>query len=81
MTEEQIKKISFHFSGHMSMADEHTSTYVSDDGRFAFCDHTKVKEDFEGMQEFGRTYRHYMYDGRVYKSWKKFVEALKDVEL
>ena len=33
----------------------------------------------EGMR-FGRTRRHFYYDGKWYKSLKKFLEAIKDVE-
>ena len=76
MTEEELKKVKFTFVAHMAMADEHTSTYVSEDGRLGFCDHTLKKNEYE----FGRTYRHFRIDDKIYKSYKKFVEALKDFE-
>lgn len=29
--------------------------------------------------EFGRSYRHFRYDGKVYKSKKKLLEAIKEL--
>ena len=81
MTEEEVKKIPFHMQFHMAMRNEHVCTYVDDSGRLAFCDHTPVTDDFDGMQEFGRGYRHYRIDDKVFKSYKKWIEALKDVTL
>lgn len=78
MTEEELQKVPFQMVGHAALADEHTCTYQSKDGRLGFCDHTKVLADFDGMKEFGRTYRHWRIDSKVYKSKKKFLEALKD---
>ena len=74
MTIEELEKIPFHFVSHLSMPDEHTTTYVSDDNRIGFCVHVPFKYG----KPHGRTYRHYMIDGKVYKSKKKFIEALKD---
>ena len=49
-------------------------TYESEDGRLGFCEHTpKLKNG-----NFGRTYRHYHIDGKVYKSKEKFLAALAD---
>ena len=81
MTEEELKKIKFRAVFHMSAAEEHTCTYSDDSGRLGFCDHTPVLADFDGIKEFGRTRRHYRIDGTVYKSYKKFIEALKDFSL
>ena len=81
MTEEEVKKIAFHMQCHMSMAKEHTCTYVDDSGRLGFCDHTPVIGDFEDWQEFGRPYRRYRIDDKVFKSYKKWIEALREVEL
>ena len=74
MTEEEWSKIPFKFAGHMSMEDEHTIAYQSENGRLGFCDHTLKKKD----GTFGRQYRHWRIDGKVYKSKKKFLEALAD---
>lgn len=80
MTEEELNKIPFHMTGHMSMAHEHTCAYADESGDLGFCDHTKVKGDGE-YGEFGRTYRHYRIKGKIYKSYKKFLEALKDYDV
>lgn len=74
MTEQELLKVPFHMVGHLAMANEHASTYSSKDGRLGFCDHTKKRGDFA----YGRTYRHWRIDNKIYKSKEKFLEALKD---
>ena len=74
MTIEELKKIPFRMVTHIAMEDEHCTTYESVDGSLGFCDHTKKKGEFD----FGRTYRHWRIGSKVYKSFAKFQEALKD---
>ena len=74
MTIEQLNKIPFHMVAHMSMEHEHTLSYASEDNRLGFCDHTIKRKD----GTFGRTYRHWRIDNKVYKTKGKFIEALKD---
>lgn len=74
MTDEQLQKITYHMVAHLSMEHEHTLTYASEDGRLGFCDHTPKRKN----GDFGRTYRHYRIDNKVYKKKEKFIEALKD---
>lgn len=74
MTLEELQKIPFHFVSSLAMEDEHTLTYASEDGRLGFCDHTPKRKN----GYFGRTYRHYRIDGKVYKKKEKFIEALAD---
>lgn len=74
MTPEELSKIPFKFQGHMSLESEHTMTYASEDGRLGYCDHTPKKKN----GDFGRTYRHFRIDNKVYKSKEKFIEALKN---
>ena len=77
MTIEEIKHIPFHFVCSAAWEHEHTMTYMSKDGRMGFCDH--VPRDKYGMvKKGGRAVRHFMIDGKVYKSKKKFLEAIKD---
>lgn len=75
MTEEEFYKLDWHKRCHLNMAKECSSTWQTSDGRFAICDHTVRKSEFE----YGRTYRHYQIDGVTYKSRKKFLEALAKV--
>ena len=77
MTEDELKQIPFHFVCHMAMEKEHTLTYASEDGRLGICDHTPVRKN----GDFGRAYRHWRIDGKVYKTREKFIEALKDFEI
>lgn len=74
MTYEELKKVKFSCVVHLSMEDEHLTTYMSEDRRLGFCDHVHYKDEMPK----GRAYRHYMIDGKVYKSKEKFLEALAD---
>lgn len=74
MNIEELKNIKFHFVCSMALESEHTLTYESEDGRLGFCDHTPKRKN----GDFGRTYRHYRIEGKVYKTKEKFLEALKD---
>ena len=74
MTIEELKKIPFRVVCHIAKEDEHGTAYASVDGALGVCDHTKKKGDFD----FGRTYRHWRIGSKVYKSFAKFQEALKD---
>ena len=76
MTTEEFAKVKFHLVAHLSMEDEHTTTYDSEDGRLGFCDHVAYKDG----EPKGRAYRHYRIDNKVYKTKEKFLEALKDFE-
>lgn len=75
MTVEELEKIPFHLVNHMSMEDEHTTTYASEDNRFGFCDH----QPYKGGQPRGKAYRHYRIGLKVYKSKQKFIEALREL--
>lgn len=74
MTIEELEKVPFKFHSHMSMEGEHTTTYFSEDGKIGFCNHVP----FKNGEPRGRPYRHYWLNGKVYKSKKKFLEAIKD---
>lgn len=74
MNIEELKSIPFHFVCSAAWQNEHTMTYESEDGRLGFCDHTQKRKN----GDFGRTYRHYHIDGKVYKSKEKFLAALAD---
>jgi len=75
MTEEQFYNQKWHKRCHINMANECSSTWQTEDGRFAICDHTTKKDEFT----YGRTYRHYQIEGKTYKSRKKFLEAIKNL--
>lgn len=77
MTYEELKQVPFRSCGHCSMADEHTSTYINSQYGFKMLGITACYD--EGMR-FGRTRKHFYYGGKWYKSMKKFLEAIKDVE-
>ena len=74
MTIEELEKVKFKSHSHMSMEDEHPTTYFSEDGKIGFCNHVP----FKNGEPHGRAYRHYWLNGKVYKSKKKFLEAIKD---
>lgn len=76
MTLEELNKVPFSFVSHMSGEHEHCSTYTNKEYGFAMCTHTKC---LEGIS-YGRTITHYLYKDKVYKSLRKFLEAIEDVE-
>ena len=76
MTKEELSKVPFRMTWQMNMEHEHTSTYVNTDYDFGMCCHTKC---IDGI-DCGRTYTHYRHGNKVYKTLKKFLEAIKDVE-
>ena len=76
MTEQELKTVPFHWVSHLSMEGEHCTTYASEDGRLGWCAHVPI-DPLTGEPK-GRPYRHYQIDGKVYKSKKKFLEALAD---
>lgn len=75
MTEQQFNQIPFRMVSHLALEHEHASTYINEEYGFSVCKHVKKKDDFT----YGRTYIHYMYQGKVYKTKQKFLEAIKDV--
>ena len=77
MTIDELKKVPFRETCHMAMEGEYTTTYMSNDGRLGFCDHVP-RDEYGMMKKGGRAVRHFMIDGKVYKSKKKFLEAIKD---
>lgn len=75
MTPEELAKIPFRFANHISMEHEHCTTYINEDYDFGFCNHVAVRKD----GTFGRSYTHYRYGGKVYKTKAKFLEAIKHI--
>lgn len=73
MTESDLTKIKFRFVMSMSGEYEHMVSYesVGHIPTIGICIHTPVRKD----GTFGREYRHYRFNGKVYKSKKKFLEA------
>ena len=74
MTEEELNQVIFKCVGTAAFEHEHTITYSSSDERLGFCMHTPKKED----GTFGKGYTHWRIDKKIYRSKKKFLEALKD---
>ena len=74
MTIDELKAIPFHFVCSAAWETEHTMTYESEDGRLGFCDHTPKRKN----GDFGKGYRHWHIDGKVYKTKEKFIAALAD---
>lgn len=75
MTAEELSKIPFKCVSTLAMEDEHAMTYVNREYDFGMCKHTKKNE----YGDFGRTYTHYRYRDKIYKSLPKFLEAIKDI--
>lgn len=78
MNEQDFEKIKFKFVMHLNMEHEHALSYESVDHipPIGICIHTPVRKD----GSFGREYRHYRFNGKVYKTKKKFLEAMTAFE-
>ena len=74
MTESDLAKIKFKFVMSMSGEYEHMVSYesVGHIPTIGICIHTSVRKD----STFGREYRHYRFNGKTYKTKKKFLEAI-----
>lgn len=77
MTTEEFAKLRCKMYIHLNMESEHACSYTCVDmPMLQKCVHTPVKDDFS----FGRASAHYMFQGKVYKSKKKILEALTEWE-
>lgn len=78
MTEQDLAKIKFKFVMSMTGEYEHMLSYesVGHIPTIGICIHTPVRKD----GNFGREYRHYRFNGKTYKTKKKFLEAMTEFE-
>lgn len=78
MTDSDLAKIKFKFVMSLSGEYEHYTTYESVDyiPPIGICVHTPVRKN----GSFGREYRHYRFNRKVYKTKKKFLEAMTAFE-
>lgn len=77
MTQEELEKVPFRMTAHVSMAHEHTATYVNQQYGFIMVCRTRVTKN---GTDFGKTRREFVYEGKRYKKLEGFLEAIKDVE-
>lgn len=77
LTLNQLHKLQWQFQSSLAMEHEHAATYTARIGflQISKCVHTLKKEDFS----FGRSYTHYLINGKVYKSHKSAVEAINEL--
>jgi hypothetical protein len=71
----KIGDIKLQWKSHMSLDDEHITVYASDDNRIGVCVHVITSDG-----RYGRSYRHYRIDDKVYKNEKKFINDLKKIK-
>ncbi len=74
MTHLHLRQLLWRFQSSLAMEHEHATTYQARIGfkPISMCVHTIKKAD----GTFGRSYTHYLFDGKVYKSHKSCVEAI-----
>ena len=72
MTQEELDKMLFSLTAHVSWEHEHTLTYASGDGRLGFCDHVPYRNG----RPCGKAYRHYRIENQIYKTKETFLEGL-----
>lgn len=71
LTEEKFRQLRFRMVSHLALESEHCSVYTNDTYKISVCRHVLKKKD----GNFGRSYDHYMYNGKVYKTFKRFLDA------
>lgn len=78
MTESDLAKIKFRFVMSMSGKYEHMVSYESVDyiPPIGICIHTPVRKD----GTFGRESRHYLFNGKAYKTKTAFLNAITEFE-
>lgn len=74
MTHLQLQQLPWRFQSSLAMEHEHITGYRAKigDEPIGKCVHTIKKAD----GTFGRSYTHYLFDGKVYKSHKSCLEAI-----
>ena len=77
MIKEELAKIPFKTGGHLALEGEYRQNYYNEQYGFALVDITK--RSGQGFVS-GKTRREYLYQGKRYKKFDKFLEAIKDVE-
>lgn len=75
MTGEELAKLPFRMVSHMAAEDFHVATYMNDEYGIVVSKQTRMKDG----TVFGRSTVHYMHNGKLYKSKKKFLEAISDM--
>lgn len=76
MTKEELTKVPFKFMQLRYLRNALLITYKNDKYDMGFCIHRPKRKD--GV--FGRTYRHYRFRDKVYKTLPKFLEAIKELK-
>ena len=74
MNKQELANIPFRCVCHMALEHEHIATYSDESGRLGVSVVTPKKDEFT----FGKGRTHYRIDEKIYKSKKKFLEALKE---
>lgn len=74
MTHLQLQQLPWRFQSSLAMEHEHATTYAAKigDKSISKCVHTIKKAD----GTFGRSYTHYLFDGKVFKSHSKVLAAI-----
>jgi hypothetical protein len=74
MTNFQLQHLSWQFQSSLAMEHEHATVYAARIGfrSISKCVHTIKKAD----GTFGRSYTHYLFEGKVFKSHSKVLEAI-----
>lgn len=72
MKRSEINSLEFRTISHMSMENMHCTLYEAESGghKFRMCKHIACRYGFPA----GKSYTHYMVDGKAFKSLDKFYE-------
>lgn len=79
MTSKELRELPWKWQSHLAMEDEHATCYAARIGfeMIGKCVHTIKKDDYT----FGRSYTHYMWRRKVYKTGKKLLDVINNEKI
>ena len=77
MTEQELEQIPFRMISHLAMESEHCIVYESKNPfyKIRMCKHTTRRKN----GDFGKSYVHYAFNGKVYKSKQELLDAINNM--
>ena len=78
MTEQELSQIPFRMVSHLAMETEHICVYKSQNPLYKILIYKNTKRKKNG--EFGKSYTHYVLNGKEYKTKQELLEAINNTD-
>lgn len=76
MTKKEFEQLPFRMACHINRTTEHSCTYIND----KYGIHIISRTPYKNGEPSGRTIKHYRFDGNVYQTKIKLLEAIKNIK-